>query len=183
MLAVICLSSVLWHVFATGIRTDNSIVAIIASLFWLVTLIYRIVTTFLRASSIIHTKSENNTVIRLLLKPDRPVNFTPEDYFHILLPGRPFGYRSYPAVAQERLTNFSQTESPEIIVNIPQDRLLSHQLSRMKKSEKVRLRGPFTQSLYLERHETVLLIAKGLGVYDILPLACTITKRKVGDMS
>jgi hypothetical protein len=64
---------------------------------------------------------EDGRVIRLLLKPNRPVNFTLGDYFHIIFPGRPFGYniqRSYPAVAEERLTHFGQAKSPEIIANL-----------------------------------------------------------------
>ncbi|KAH8743490.1 hypothetical protein F5883DRAFT_440900, partial [Diaporthe sp. PMI_573] len=137
-----------------------------------------------RSSDRIHNKLEHTRVIRLLLKPDRPVNLAPGDYFHILLPGRPFSYniqKSYPAVA-EMLTNLGQAKSPEIIVNLTHDRHLNQQLSRMKRSERVLLYGPFTQSLYLERYETVLLIAKGLGIYDILPLAYSITKRKVGDI-
>jgi hypothetical protein len=55
--------------------------------------------------------------IRLLLRPDRPIKFNPGDYFHILFPGRPFGYnvqRSYPAVAEERLSDLAQAKTPEV---------------------------------------------------------------------
>jgi hypothetical protein len=75
-LAFICLGSMLWHILATGIRTYNNIIAVVASVFWLVTLLYRIVTISLTASSIIYSKLEHDRVIRLQLKPDRPVNLT-----------------------------------------------------------------------------------------------------------
>ncbi|KAH8749527.1 hypothetical protein F5883DRAFT_435732, partial [Diaporthe sp. PMI_573] len=42
--------------------------------------------------------------------------------------------------------------------------------------------GPFTQDLYLERYETVILIAKGLGIMGVLPLALSLTHRRIHDM-
>ncbi|KAH8750331.1 hypothetical protein F5883DRAFT_579772, partial [Diaporthe sp. PMI_573] len=189
LLAVACLCGLLWHVVIPDVRTYSSGTAIVAACIWFVSFIHKIIAVLFTTSSIIQSKSDNNQVTRLMVDPDRPLHIMPGDYFIIFLPGTFLRYnlrRSYPAIAVPKLNNLKEDEKPEedekpdkLMLFVAQDYT---QDFPVKIYDRILLRGPYTQDLDLQRHETVVLIARGLGIVDLLPLALTLAERRVHDM-
>ncbi|KAH8743788.1 hypothetical protein F5883DRAFT_591972 [Diaporthe sp. PMI_573] len=189
LLAVACLCGLLWHVVIPDVRTYSSGTAIVAACIWFVSFIHKIIAVLFTTSSIIQSKSDNNQVTRLMVDPDRPLHIMPGDYFIIFLPGTFLRYnlrRTYPAIAVPKLNNLKEDEKPEedekpdkLMLFVAQDYA---QDFPVKIYDRILLRGPYTQDLDLQRHETVVLIARGLGIVDLLPLALTLAERRVHDM-
>ncbi|EGU88835.1 hypothetical protein FOXB_00646, partial [Fusarium oxysporum f. sp. conglutinans Fo5176] len=143
-------------------------------------------TLFRRLSGEVVEKLVGRNATRLDISLRYPVHIKPGSYFNIFFPGRISSYNllySHQAVAFWHPPDDVDPEGKSSNVSF----LLSHctanvaALSVLQTGQRILLDGPFGQRLEPHSYENVILLAKGMGIAGILPLALGLAERRQHD--
>jgi hypothetical protein len=149
-----------------------------------------LVSTFLRLHKLIFYRlsgevteileGRNATKIEVSLK--YPIRVPAGSYFNVFFPGRLAPYNllySFPAVAFWHPPDEDNYSGKISNVSF----LLSHRnshmsaLAKLEKGQRILLDGPLGQDLALSSYENVILLAKGIGIAGVLPMALELAER------
>jgi hypothetical protein len=141
---------------------------------------------FRRLSGEVVEKLDGRNATRLDISLRYPVHVKPGSYFNIFFPGKIGSYNllySYPAVAYWHPPDDLDPNGKSSNISF----LLSHStanvtaLSVLQAGQHVLLDGPFGKCLDMESYENVILLAKGMGIAGMLPLALRLSERRQHD--
>ncbi|KAF5725131.1 nadph oxidase [Fusarium mundagurra] len=141
---------------------------------------------FRRLSGEVVEKLVGRNATRLDISLRYPVHIQPGSYFNIFFPGRISSYNllySHQAMAFWHPPDDVDPEGKSSNVSF----LLSHRtanvaaLSVLQTGQRILLDGPFGQRLEPHSYENVILLAKGMGIAGILPLALGLAERRQHD--
>lgn len=147
------------------------------------TTLYRIIVVLYRGRNIEIDEIKpfwDATLVKV--KTKHPLRLFPGAYFYIHFPGSCWKYQILTshlmmAVWYDPLEPVS--ESVSFIV--PRHGRHARYLRRLKTSSTLLLEGPYGQNLHLEEIENVCLVAKGLGILSVLPVAHHLAMRRQHD--
>lgn len=118
------------------------------------------------------------SAMRVTVRLPRSQMVRPGEYFYIFLPGMGTGrrFQSHPYVAA--WWDYPLEASTLSFLIQPQGGISAELVNRTY-VKRVLLDGPYGKDLCLDNYETVILVARGIGVAGILPYARHMTDRKV----
>ncbi|KAJ3497938.1 hypothetical protein NLG97_g1510 [Lecanicillium saksenae] len=183
------MSTLLWHILRIGSQRAR-VLAWVSISIWSSTTSFRIFRIWrysVVAEIVRNTETSDATMCEVRL--ERAVKIHPGAYFYIYFPDGVltscglfrFNYtRSFTAMAM-----WHPTEETRLVTSI--SFLLSRHcgqastVARLGEGKTILLDGPYGQDLRLQDQETVVLVAKGVGIAAILPLALDLGIRKHHD--
>lgn len=150
---------------------------------WLVSTFLRLhKLIFYRLSGEVTEKLEGRNATKIEVSLKYPIRVPAGSYFNIFFPGRLAPYNllySFPAVAFWHPPDEDNHSGKVSNVSF----LLSHRsshmsaLAKLEKGQRVLLDGPLGQDLALSSYENVILLAKGIGIAGVLPMALELAER------
>uniref|UniRef100_A0A0B7KRG5 Ferric oxidoreductase domain-containing protein n=1 Tax=Bionectria ochroleuca TaxID=29856 RepID=A0A0B7KRG5_BIOOC len=179
VLAVVALAVLFWHVLCTSSIIGKVIIGL--SCFcssvslgykgW--KLLFPLSATIFQARSY----DESNIVtIEAELKQKGSLHVTPGSYFLISV------RHHIPSVAAVAVLCGSETNrTTSALKFIFSESSWNRSLIALKPSDKISLDGPYGKDYGLENYENVMLLAKGIGIVGLLPLAVDLAERKYHD--
>ncbi|KAG7425041.1 Ferric/cupric reductase transmembrane component 2 [Fusarium oxysporum f. sp. raphani] len=185
-IALTGVGALFWHALAVSQIRSQILVGICCTI-WLLSTFYRLQKLlFRRLSGEVVEKLVGRNATRLDISLRYPVHIEPGSYFNIFFPGRISSYNllySHQAVAFWHPPDDVDPEGKSSNVSF----LLSHctanvaALSVLQTGQRILLDGPFGQRLEPHSYENVILLAKGMGIAGILPLALGLAERRQHD--
>ncbi|SCO07034.1 uncharacterized protein FFB20_12755 [Fusarium fujikuroi] len=185
-IALTGVGALFWHALAAAQVTSQILVGICCTI-WILSTFYRLKKLlFRRLSGEVVEKMVGRNATRLDISLSYPVHIKPGNYFNIFFPGRISSYNllySHQAVAFWHPPDDVDPEGKTSNVSF----LLSHctanvaALSVLQTGQRILLDGPFGQRLEPHSYENVILLAKGMGIAGILPLALGLAERRQHD--
>lgn len=182
ILAIASLIGLIWHSFLLHSTTAIALL-LSATGIWTLTAIYRLMTIIYRgrhARIIGLTQYSDATVVDVKVK--HPLRLFPGAYFYISLPGSLWRYEfwtSYPMMAVSHDPSQRHSRGLSFFMS-HQGRHASH-LERLEDSPYLLLEGPYGQDLQLDVIENISLVAKGVGILGVLPIALYLAARRQND--
>jgi predicted ferric reductase len=188
------LGGIVWHVlpfeFWKLIFPTISI-----GIFSLVTL-FRIIRTGPRAYiQSIPESIPDQSIIRFNVKTRGDLKIKPGQFHYLYFSGLRWRYRfqghpfmvawcEYEAKGEEKFTNLTFLLQPQrgLTARLINELRLSILRSETITSLPVRFGGPYGQDLHLEKYQTVILVAKGIGIAGVLPYAGYLGRRILHDI-
>ncbi|RKK69818.1 hypothetical protein BFJ69_g12395 [Fusarium oxysporum] len=185
-IALTGVGALFWHALAVSQIKSQMLVGICCTI-WLLSTFYRLQKLlFRRLSGEVVEKLVGRNATRLDISLRYPVHIEPGSYFNIFFPGRISSYNllySHQAVAFWHPPDDVDPEGKSSNVSF----LLSHctanaaALSVLQTGQHILLDGPFGQRLEPHSYENVILLAKGMGIAGILPIALGLAERRQHD--
>ncbi|KAI1159281.1 hypothetical protein F5B18DRAFT_655790 [Nemania serpens] len=115
---------------------------------------------------------------RFVVSTKRPMRILPGKYLYVLMTGSFwFSFHSYPLMAVPSSPGSAQGNS-ELMFCVTD---ASKSIRGLKIGQKLWLDGPYGPGLRLETCENLVLVARGIGILGILPIALHIASRKQQD--
>ncbi|CAH0054811.1 unnamed protein product, partial [Clonostachys solani] len=179
VLAVVALAVLFWHILYTSSIIGKVIIGL--SCFcssvslgykgW--KLLFPLSATIFQARSY----NESNIVtIKAELKQKGSLHVTPGSYFLISV------RHHIPSIAAITVLCGSETNrTTSALKFIFSESSWNQSLIALKPSDKISLNGPYSKDYGLENYENVILLAKGIGIIGLLPLAVDLAERKYHD--
>ncbi|KAF4468232.1 NADPH oxidase [Fusarium albosuccineum] len=183
MFALTSIGALFWHALLLSEITTQILVAVCGVL-WLTTTLIRLrKLLFHRLSGEIVEKLRGGDATKIEVALRYPVRVSPGNYFHIFFPtegGHSYNYlHGYPVVAcwHPPDTDNSSEELSHISFILSHSGGHSGAVHRLKAGARILLDGPLGQDLGLGSYETVILLAKGIGIAGVLPMALQLIER------
>lgn len=123
-------------------------------------------------------------VVKFDLSTERPLRIPPGSYFHAFVTGSyGVGFRSYALMAMpSRPTPSIMSEGIQDLTFVLAIQPLPKTIRKLTVGQKLWLDGPYGPTLAPEARENVVLVAEGIGILGVLPIALHIATRKLHDM-
>ncbi|KAF4448265.1 hypothetical protein F53441_8299 [Fusarium austroafricanum] len=186
VIALTGVGALFWHALRVSQAETQLLVGICCTI-WILSTAYRMKRLlFRRLSGEVVEKLVGRNATRIEISLRYPVHIEAGSYFNIFFPGKIGSYNllhSHQAVAFWHLPDDVDPEGKSSNVSF----LLSHSpsnvtaLSVLQSGQHILLDGPFGQRLNTESYENVILLAKGMGIVGVLPIALRIAERRQHD--
>jgi hypothetical protein len=180
------MAGMMWHVLLQSSSTAR-IPVFVACCLWLLTQLYRFGRLFIfrGAHASVKERMSGGGAVSLTVQTSHHLRVFPGCYFYVFFQGTlPFAsiLQGYPAMLcwcePEELVARKSTAITFLLTEGGPHRLA---LSQATVGRSLRLDGPYGIDLRLERFETVILAAKGMGIVGVLPYAVHLAARKQHD--
>lgn len=180
LIAVAAAGFLLWHVLSLPSQW-SSIVPMLAVLLW----VFRTIKGFHRAwqlgltSELVDLVNVNDGYL-CKVSTELPVRPYPGCYFyiyfhHLAILDRFYGF-AIPLYSWE--PTLDRIGDPEEEETTRLQFLIDSRFLHKSRTSRVSIAGPYGRNVHVERFETVLLIAEGMGIAGILPFALDLARRK-----
>ncbi|KAI3322905.1 hypothetical protein HD806DRAFT_544961 [Xylariaceae sp. AK1471] len=181
LLGLTVLGGLLWHfvlLSSPSLVTKTAVVA--APAFCLLSAILRICKVLLFRSTVRVTEIyfDDTKAANFIVSTKKPMDIPPGKYFYVFMAGSSrLRFHSYPlmAIPSSLATLQEDSEVMFCATNPPSS------IRGLKVRQKLWLDGPYGPDLHLETYENLVLVAQGIGILGVLPIAIYIARRKWQD--
>ncbi|KAL7786274.1 hypothetical protein V8C37DRAFT_392444 [Trichoderma ceciliae] len=184
VIAMGAVAVIFWHVLQTPSTIARMLVGSSCG-FWLLTTIFRILRVLYSGhSGTIIQRSGDTDALQLTIRLMHPIKLQPGCYFYIFFPAVCVKYdvfQSYTAMAFWYPPESACGAVAELTFLLSRRGNHATAISRLREGQTILLDGPYGMNYGLQKYETVILAAKGMGIAATLPLALSLAARRQHD--